>query len=72
VALLKNRKTMAKKMWIQEAVSKHPGKLRKRLGVKKGKKIPASKLKKAAKSKGSLGKEARLAETLKSLRKGKK
>ncbi len=37
-----------------------------------GKKIPAGKLKKAEHAKGALGKEARLAETLKGLRKKKK
>ncbi len=38
------------KKWIQKAVKK-PGSLRKALGVKKGEKIPASKLKAAAKKK---------------------
>ena len=38
---------MTKKNWIQNAVKK-PGALRKSLGVKKGKKIPAGKLKAAA------------------------
>jgi hypothetical protein len=55
---------MAKK-WIQSAV-KHPGALHKELGVKMGKKIPAKKLATAAKKGGTLGKRARLAETLKS------
>ena len=36
------------KKWIQKAVKK-PGALRKALGIKKGKKIPASKLNAAAK-----------------------
>ena len=54
--------------WIQGAIE-HPGALRKKLKVKKGEKIPAKKLAKAAKSKGKLGKQARLAETLKSFRK---
>jgi len=58
---------MAEK-WIQKAIKK-PGALRKELGVKKGKKIPAKKLAKAAKKGGKLGKRARLAETLKKLRK---
>tara|TARA_R110002020_G_scaffold221948_1_gene430195 strand:+ start:432 stop:611 length:180 start_codon:yes stop_codon:yes gene_type:complete len=58
---------MAKK-WIQKAIKK-PGSLRKSLGVKKGKKIPASKLAKAAKKGGKLGKRARLAQTLKKMRK---
>jgi hypothetical protein len=54
-----------KKMWIAGAI-KHPGALRKTLGVKKGKKIPEAKLKAAAKKGGKEGKRARLAETLKS------
>jgi hypothetical protein len=51
--------------WIAGAI-KNPGKLRARLHAKKGKPIPASKLAAAAKKGGSLGKEARLAQTLKS------
>ncbi len=46
--------------------------LRKSLGVKKGEKIPASKLNKAAKAKGKLGQRARFAKTLAKLRKGKR
>lgn len=57
-----------KKNWIAEAV-KNPGALRKELGVKEGKTIPAKKLAKAAKAPGKLGQRARLAETLKGLRK---
>lgn len=53
---------MAEK-WIQEAI-KQPGALRKKLGVKEGKNIPAKKLEKAANSPGKLGKQARLAKTL--------
>ena len=62
---------MAKEKWIQEALSKpgSKGKLHKKLGVAADKKIPAAKLEKAAHSKGTLGKEARMAETLKGLRK---
>lgn len=56
---------MAKK-WIQDAIKK-PGALRKELGVKKGKKIPAKKLKAAAKKGGKMGKRARLAETLRKM-----
>ena len=37
----------AKEKWIQEAIKK-PGALRSSLGVKKGEKIPAAKLEKAA------------------------
>lgn len=58
---------MAEK-WIAKAI-KHPGALRKKLGVKKGKTISASKLRTAAKKKGVEGKQARLAQTLKKLRK---
>jgi len=53
-----------KKNWIAGAIKK-PGALKKELGVKKGEKIPAKKLKKAAKSKSpTLRKRAILAETL--------
>ncbi|HNC88727.1 MAG TPA: hypothetical protein PL000_07235 [Anaerolineales bacterium] len=59
---------MAKK-WIQGAIE-HPGVLHKELGVKPGKKIPESKLKKAEHSKNpTLKKRAVLAETLKSFKK---
>jgi len=58
---------MAKK-WIQKAIKK-PGALRKTLGVKKGQDIPTSKLKAAAKKGGVTGRRARLAETLKKMRK---
>jgi hypothetical protein len=61
---------MASKKWIQEAISK-PGSLTKSLGVKMGEKIPAGKLAKAAKASGKLGQRARLAQTLKGLKKGK-
>ena len=54
--------------WIQEAIKK-PGSLRKSLGVKKGEKIPAGKLEKAAKKPGKMGQRARLAQTLKGLKK---
>ena len=56
---------MAEK-WIQKAISK-PGSLRKSLGVKEGQKIPAKKLSAAAKKPGTLGKRARLAQTLSKL-----
>jgi hypothetical protein len=58
---------MAEK-WIQNAIKK-PGALRSALGAKKGKPIPASKLAKAAKAPGKMGQRARLAETLKGLKK---
>jgi len=56
---------MAEK-WIQKAVKK-PGALRSSLGVKKGEKIPASKLAKASKAPGKMGQRARLAQTLRGL-----
>jgi hypothetical protein len=62
---------MAAKHWIQSAVGDHRGALRAALGIKAGKDIPAAKLEKAAKKGGKLGKEARLAETLKKMHKGK-
>ena len=58
---------MAEK-WIQKAISK-PGALRKELGVKAGEKIPAKKLASAAKKTGKIGQRARLAQTLKGLKK---
>ncbi len=57
-----------KKNWIQSAIKK-PGALRKVLGVKKGKKIPTSKLNSAAKKGGKIGARARLAKTLKKMKK---
>ena len=59
---------MSDKNWIQKAIKK-PGSLRKSLCVKKGKKIPAKKLNAAAKKPGKLGQRARLAKTLKGLKK---
>jgi len=59
---------MATKNWIAGAIKK-PGALRKELGVKAGEKIPAKKLASAAKKLGKLGQRARLAETLKGLKK---
>lgn len=58
----------AKKNWIQDAIKK-PGALRKELGVKKGKKIPAKMLAAAAKKSGKTGQRARLAKTLGKMRK---
>lgn len=59
---------MANKNWIKGAIKK-PGALHKEMGIPKGKKIPAKKLKAAASKGGKLGKRARLAETLGKLRK---
>jgi hypothetical protein len=56
------------KNWIAGA-TKNKGALHKNLGVPQGEKIPAGKLASAAKRPGTVGKEARLAETLKGLRK---
>lgn len=55
------------KNWIQKAI-KNPGALHRDLGVPKGKKIPAKKLKAAAKKGGKVGRRARLAETLKNIK----
>jgi hypothetical protein len=58
---------MAKERWIGKAI-RHPGALHKELHVPEGKKIPASKLKKAEHSKDSkTRKRAHLAETLKKM-----
>lgn len=54
--------------WIQKAIKK-PGALRKSLGAKPGKPIPAGKLAAAAKKPGKLGQRARLAQTLKKMKK---
>jgi hypothetical protein len=54
--------------WIQKAIKK-PGALRSSLGVKKGEKIPAGKLAAAAKKPGKMGQRARLAQTLKKMKK---
>ena len=53
--------------WIQGAIKK-PGALRKELGVKEGKTIPAKKLAAAAKKPGKTGQRARLAQTLKKMK----
>ncbi len=55
-----------KKKWIADA-TKHKGALHEALHVPKDEKIPASKLHAAARKGGKIGKEARLAETLKGL-----
>jgi hypothetical protein len=56
------------KNWIAGAI-KNPGALREKLGAKEGKPIPAKKLAAAAKKPGTMGKQARLAETLKGMKK---
>lgn len=49
--------------WIKDAIKK-PGALHKQLGVPMGQKIPAKKLSAAAEKPGTLGRRARLAQTL--------
>ena len=56
-----------KKNWIAGAIQKK-GALRKELGAKPGKPIPAGKLEAAAKKPGKLGQRARLAMTLKGMK----
>jgi hypothetical protein len=56
------------KKWIQSAI-KHKGALRKTAGVKEGKNIPVKTLNKLAKKKGVTGQRARLAKTLRGLKK---
>ena len=56
------------KLDIKKAIKK-PGALREQLGAKKGEKIPAKKLAKAAKAPGKLGQRARFAQLLSRLRK---
>jgi hypothetical protein len=60
-----------KKNWIGKAIKK-PGALRKTLGVKKGKKIPLTELRAAAKKPGKTGARARLALTLRKMNPPKK
>jgi hypothetical protein len=66
--VLKGRGVFKKGGWIKDAIKK-PGALRSSLGVKKGEKIPAAKLAKAAKAPGKMGQRARLAQTLRGLKK---
>jgi hypothetical protein len=58
----------ATKNWIAGAI-KNPGVLRESLGVKKGETIPAAKLEAAAKKPGKMGQRARMAQTLKKMKK---
>jgi len=65
------KKRKSSKKWIQGAI-KRPGALRKKLGVKPGKKISKAALKKATKSKNpTTRRQANLAVTLGKLRKRK-
>jgi hypothetical protein len=73
VSLTKDKEQGATSMakdgkWIQKAIKK-PGALRKSLGAKKGEPIPAGKLAAAAKKPGKMGQRARLAQTLKKMKK---
>ncbi len=55
------------KLNIKKAIKK-PGQLHRDLGVPKGKRIPESKIRAAAKKGGKVGQRARFALTLKKLR----
>lgn len=57
------------KKFIQKALAGGRGKLHKNLGIPQGEKIPAARLAAAAKEKGTVGREARFAQTLAKLRK---
>jgi hypothetical protein len=59
------------KNWIKRAIKK-PGALRKSLGAKKGKPIPLSKLRAAAKGNSKTAKRARLALAFRSMRRKKR
>lgn len=56
-----------KKNWIAGAV-KNKGGLHKSLGIPAGQKIPAAKIAAAAQQGGKVGKQARLAQTLKKMK----
>jgi hypothetical protein len=56
------------KDWIKGA-TKNKGGLHRSLGIPEGQKIPSSKIEAAAKKPGRVGKQARLAKTLKGMRK---
>lgn len=67
----KGTRRRSKKRFIQSAI-KRPGQLHRDLGVPQGKKIPASKLRAAAKRKGKVGQRARFAITLRGMKKRRK
>lgn len=54
--------------WIQK-IGMKKGALHQKLGIPEDKKIPMKKIKAAEKKGGKIGKEARLAETLKKMKK---
>jgi hypothetical protein len=59
----------AKKNWIAGAIKpENKGALRKELGAKPGKPIPAAKLAASAKKPGKIGQRARLAQTLRGMK----
>ena len=60
-----------RKLNIKKAI-KHPGALRRSMGMKKGQKIPAGRMRAAAKKPGTMGKRARFAMMLKSFTKKRK
>lgn len=62
---------MAKRLWIKKAI-KRPGALHRALRIPLGKKIPLARIRAAAKKAGRLGKQARLALTLRKFRRGRK
>lgn len=67
---MKSRKKKTKKRWVQFALaSGHKGALHRALRIPEGQKIPLAKLKAAAKKPGKVGRMARLAETLRNLKK---
>lgn len=67
----KKRNASARKKWISAAI-KRPGALRKKLHAKRGKKLTAAQLHKAERKGGLVGREARLAETLRRFKHAKK
>jgi hypothetical protein len=69
--MMAKKKRKSSKRWIQGAVKK-PGQLHRDLGVPKGKTIPVSKLRAAAKKKGKVGQRARFALNVRGLRKKRK
>lgn len=62
---------MAAKHWIQKSgINKpgHKGRLHRALGIPEGTKIPETMLEAAAKKKGRIGREARMAENMRHMR----
>ena len=63
-----------KKSWVAKVMAKPGAKggLHKSLGIPSGEKIPASKIAAAAKQPGKVGRQARLAQTLKAMTRKRK